>query len=119
MSLDTKSMEYIRKLFPEIEQIEQTELQMKVASTWIEAWKKSKYRRIEDGIFTVATPQNRLVDHIRAVTKSAIAIADVLKEIHHFDVNRDYLIAGSLLHDVDKLIVFEKTGDKYVRAEIA
>jgi len=46
-----------------------------------------------------------VVKHTIAVTELCMRIADVVEEIYGIKVNRDYLIAGALLHDIMK--VFE------------
>ena len=54
------------------------------------------------------------IEHVRTCTKMAIAIDDVLEKAYghrRTPVNRDYLIAGSLLADVGKLLEFDKKPD--------
>ncbi|XRP96293.1 HDIG domain-containing metalloprotein [Methanocaldococcus sp. 16A] len=43
-----------------------------------------------------------LIEHTVSVTKMALKMADVLEEVYGVKVNRDYIIAGALLHDIMK-----------------
>ncbi len=114
-----EEIKYVGKVFPEIDAIKDPQLREQVAEAWIEAWHASKYSQIEDAVFGPQTPQYKLMDHVRGVTNIAIGIAKVLKEIHGFQFNEDHVIAGALLHDIDKMIIFEKKGEVYGVAEVA
>jgi len=46
------------------------------------------------------TEPGSLMSHSRALVKMALAVADVIEEINNIKVNRDYLIAGCILHDI-------------------
>lgn len=91
------------RLFPEIEQIEDVALRRGVVAIWLEVAAECAWDRFED------IPKNleaerfrRLTDHIRGVTRMALALADVAKAEHGTEYNRDQLIAMCLLHDVSK-----------------
>jgi putative nucleotidyltransferase with HDIG domain len=53
------------------------------------------------------------IEHVRAVTLTAIRTAEVFKEVYgdRVPVNMDDLIAGGLLHDIGKLLEYEKRAD--------
>jgi len=94
------------RIFPEIAEIENADLREKVARAWELAaeeggWSEEDLANIP---FTLLIPTDKsLVEHTRRVTRMAMAIADV-----RGDLNRDVLIAGALLHDVGKLLEYEK-----------
>ncbi|CAB3290155.1 Dihydroneopterin 2',3'-cyclic phosphate phosphodiesterase [Methanocaldococcus lauensis] len=52
-----------------------------------------------------------LIEHTISVTKMALKIADVLEEVYGVNVNRDYIIAGALLHDIMKPYNYIKKED--------
>ncbi|WP_456374122.1 HDIG domain-containing metalloprotein [Methanocaldococcus sp.] len=52
-----------------------------------------------------------LIEHTVSVTKMALKIADVLEEVYGVNVNRDYIIAGALLHDIMKPYNYIKKED--------
>jgi putative nucleotidyltransferase with HDIG domain len=53
------------------------------------------------------------VDHVRAVTLTALRAAEVFAEVYgdRVPVNRDLLVAGGLLHDIGKLVEYERRDD--------
>jgi putative nucleotidyltransferase with HDIG domain len=114
---ESQDGEYIRHVFPEIDAIHDPNLREQVVDAWIEAWHASKYPRIEDAVFSTEMPHIKLMDHVRGVAKLALGIAKILEETHGLHVNRDHVVAGALLHDIDKIIRLEKRGASYGVAE--
>jgi putative nucleotidyltransferase with HDIG domain len=102
-----KTLEKVRELFPELEQISDAGLRQKVLKTWLEAWKASHYDRVEQTPFLhgILTEINN-VEHTRAVTAMCVQFAKIIGEFHGIEVNMDYLIAGAILHDVGKLFEY-------------
>ena len=106
------------ELLPEIGEIEDTRLREKVAACWREAmtyrnWTVEELRSIP---FTLLAENVNIyfIEHVRTCAKMAVAVDKVLEEaygIRKTPVNRDVLIAGSLLADVGKLIEFDKKPD--------
>ncbi len=119
MKIDSKK---VRDLLPEIELIKQGDLRDRVAETWADAIEQGGWGLEDLGSipFTLLIPDCRfdLVHHTRAVTKTAIAIAGTLKENYGDAVplDMDLLIAGSLLHDVGKLLEYVKEGGAVVKS---
>jgi putative nucleotidyltransferase with HDIG domain len=108
----------IERAFPAITDIQDSTLRSQVTACWIDAWHQSKYPTLEEAIFTPQIPACRLIDHVRAVTSIAVQIVEVLTQFHQTPINLDYVLAGALLHDIDKLIIYEKTTQGYQRAKI-
>lgn len=105
---------YIEELFPRIRDIKDNDLRDKVIHVWLKAWKMSDYRRIEDhSSWPPASEKIQLsnVEHTNQVVECAIAVADVIERTQKIKINLDTLIAATILHDVDKIILFhESTG---------
>ena len=108
----------ILELLPEITKIEDKGLQDKVIACWAEAisFRDWTNRELESIPFTLLAEniQIRFIEHVRTCCKMAIACDEVLDEAYGHrktPVNRDYLIAGSLLADIGKLLEYEKTKD--------
>lgn len=108
----------IAELFPDIMQIRDGGLRDKVAAVWSESltsgcggkgWTFAEIRAIP---FTLLAGKIDLtfVEHLNSCAKQCIAIADILKSVfgERIPVNRDHLIAGSLLADVGKMLEFDK-----------
>ena len=108
--------EQILELLPEITNIEDKTLQDKVIACWTEAvaFRDWTNRELESIPFTLLAEniQIRFIEHVRTCCKMAIACDQVLDEAYGFrktPVNRDYLIAGSLLADLSLIHISEPT----------
>lgn len=110
--------EQIAELLPEINEISDVALRDKTAAVWSEAlttgcggegWTFDELRAVR---FTLLAGDIKMsyIDHLRSCCKQCMAIADVLKEMFGdiVPINRDYLIAGSLLADVGKPLEYDK-----------
>ncbi len=108
----------IVKKLPEIDLIKDGELRKKVIETWEDAIKIGGWNCDElDKIpFTLLIPDTdiSIIDHTRAVTKTALAMAKEIKNSYgdKIDINFDYLVAGAILHDVGKLLEYGKNDGK-------
>jgi putative nucleotidyltransferase with HDIG domain len=105
----------IKKCFTELQWIKDKNLQDKVVSVWKLAADRGNWRRLEDIPFTLIFENSGLlVDHTKRITNLVWAVANVRKE----NLNRDYLVAGALLHDVGKLLEYELKDGKVVKSEL-
>ena len=52
-----------------------------------------------------------LVEHMVATTKLALTICDSVEQVYHGEINRDLVLAGTLLHDVYKPSTFTVRDD--------
>jgi putative nucleotidyltransferase with HDIG domain len=114
----TYGVKEIAELFPSLMQVNDTSLRAKVAAVWNEAittgcggkgWSFDELRAVK---FTLLAGDIEMtfVEHLNSCARQCIAIADVLESSFSCDipVQRDYLIAGSLLADVGKPLEFDK-----------
>jgi len=103
-----------KRLLPEVSQIHNPKLIEAVLATWQLAqerggWKVDDLRHIP---FTLLIQtKTSLLEHTRRVTRMAMAVAR-----ERGDLNMDYVIAGGLLHDVGKLLEYEKRGGHVVKS---
>lgn len=121
----------MKRAFPEIAQISDTGLQRKVVEVWIRVLKRSKYRHIEDATVYPSSgfpgkddsypelARIKLVDHTLAVVRGAICLAKLAKKMHNIEVDMDTLIAAGIIHDADKMLTYQKKGDKFVTSELS
>ena len=101
-----KTLERVRELFPEADEIADSNLRAKVLKTWLAAWQLSPFDQLEQTPFLEgALAEINNVEHTRAVTVMSIQFAKIAREFLNIQVNTDYLIAGAILHDMGK--VFE------------
>jgi len=62
-------------------------------------------------IGNIGTAERDVINHTIAVTELAIKVADLVENIYGTKVNRDYLIAAALIHDVMKIFEWKKEGE--------
>jgi len=120
MSQATQSLgvEKIAEILPEIRDIQDESLREQVAAVWSEAiatgaggkgWSFEELKAIP---FTLLAGDIdlRYIEHLRSCARQCMAVADVLHEIFgdRIPINRDYLLAGSLLADVGKPLEFDR-----------
>ncbi len=108
----------ILALIPEIKWIHDEELQENVISAYEEAlsfgnWDPEDMDKIPFTLLIPDCPYSYL-SHVRGVIKVARASMENFNEIYatqdsNFKLNNDNLIAGAILHDVGKLMEYEKT----------
>ena len=110
--------EEVLKLLPEINEIKDESLKEKVIACWAEAMQYRNWTidELNSIPFTLLADNVQIyfIEHVRTCCRMAIACDKVLDEAYHerkTPVNRDYLIAGSLLADVGKLLEFDKNPD--------
>ena len=109
------NVQQFKRLFPEANQIRDPKLLDKVRRTWELAQQRGGWKVDElDHIpFTLLVETRKsLPEHTRSVTRMAMAVAR-----ERSDLNMDYVIAGGLLHDVGKLLEYEKLGGKVVKSK--
>jgi putative nucleotidyltransferase with HDIG domain len=108
--------DYIRQLFPDTQRITCEELRGKVVRTLLTAWKAGNYARIED-VHQFEPARDRIaytnVDHTNQVVRLCVKFAEALQDVLKVPVNMDSLLAGALLHDVDKMVIFDAATGRF------
>jgi putative nucleotidyltransferase with HDIG domain len=103
----------IEKYFTELTWIQEKDLRKKVVDVWKMAADRGGWNHLQDIPFTLLFEgSGLLVDHTKRITKLAWNVANVRSE----NLNKDYLIAGALLHDVGKLLEYEMRAGKIVKS---
>ena len=102
------SVEELREIFPEIEQIHDPVLKRGVEEIWQEIAAEMPWDNLREMPKNTKGEKGRsLVEHIRGVTQTALAICEVAKSVQGKPYNRDLLLAACLLHDVSKALEYE------------
>ena len=107
-------MSQFKRLIPEVNQIRNPKLKEGVLRTWQLAMERGGWQvdDLNHIPFTLLTPtKTTLLEHTRRVTRMAMAVAG-----ERGDLNMDYVIAGGLLHDVGKLLEYEKREGKVMKS---
>ncbi len=103
----------VRRLWPELDWIQDEELRAKVARTWVRAFELSALtpddlNRIP---FTLLIPNcaTTFMEHKRCVVHIARRSAEAMKELmgRTLKIDLDVVIAGAILADVGKLLEYE------------
>ncbi|SCZ78683.1 HD domain-containing protein [Acidaminobacter hydrogenoformans] len=107
----------IKELIPEIDWIIEDELKSKVVATYLDAlnmghWEPDDMDKIPFTLLIQNCPFSYL-DHVRGVTRVAKKAMEEFNAIYaskdsKYTLNHDLLIAGALLHDIGKLVEYEK-----------
>lgn len=110
----------MKELLPELELIEDASLRAKVLSAWCDGmqqggWTPDDLQEIPFTLLLNPCPGSFL-DHTRSVTNVAYNAAQTLKKFFgdNIKLNMDYLVAGAILHDVGKLLEYERIEGKIV-----
>jgi putative nucleotidyltransferase with HDIG domain len=103
----------IIRRFPEINEIQDASLRRAVVRVWLLAVQKGGWKTIDDIPFTLLlTTQRTLIDHTRTVTRMAMAIAR-----ERDDLDMDTVIAGGIVHDVGKLLEYQRKGKTITKSD--
>lgn len=99
----------------ELQLIKNQDLKEKIVKVWEEAAKLGKWNRLEEIPFTLIFENSGLlIDHTKRITNLVWNVGNAREE----NLNKDYLVAGALLHDVGKLIEYEFKDGKVVKSEL-
>jgi len=103
----------VERAFPELESIGDPGLRAGVVDAWAGAMDDAGLSTLEGVPWfppaqrELGIEDERLVDHVRDVTRGAVALGQALAERREADVDGDTLVAGALVHDVSKLVEFD------------
>ncbi|MBI4504557.1 MAG: HD domain-containing protein [Chloroflexi bacterium] len=109
----TNHAAHVRQTFArELAEVRDDALREKVVRTWVRSMEASGAHDLEHDLpFTSRLHKPGLgVEHVRAVVRLALAMADVVAAVHGVAVDRDAIAAGALLHDVGKLLEHAPAG---------
>ena len=113
-------VQYIEKLFPSIKELSDPDLRQKVIQAWVNLWHRGNFAKIEDSSWDEEAAVKWNIDwpnyqHVEQVTRVCIAAGKAVKEYMGIDVNMDYLTAAALLHDCDKLVMYDGKTKKWTK----
>lgn len=107
MNINPEAALKLEKLLPRLSDIKDADLKSKVEALWIKLWEEGEYEKIEDPTW-IAEWKDQIdfpnITHVNQVTECAVALGSTVARTLPVNINMDYLIAGALLHDVDKLV---------------
>ncbi|HYG45784.1 MAG TPA: hypothetical protein VEA17_22890, partial [Bordetella sp.] len=96
--------------YPWINDIRDASLRQSVLDVLADLWSQSTFLDIEQ-IPTSGKIDYPNMPHTQCVVELSLAIADAFERHHGIRVNRDVLIAASVLQDASKMVEYEPTAD--------
>jgi putative nucleotidyltransferase with HDIG domain len=112
----------LQDVFPEFQLIRNDGLREQAVMVWEEAIRRGGWT-IDDLVkipFTllIADCKINIIDHTRSVTQVALEAAKVLAQFHGnaYKIDYDMLVCGGLLHDVGKILEYEKTPSGVIKS---
>ena len=113
MQISEAQREAVARTLPEVKEIQDEVLRIKVIDAWAYSLSNSAFDSIDEirASGNPDTPKMKVgtqTDHIRGVTQLAIAIGDsLLRQFPDLPIDRDTLLACALCHDVGKPFEFD------------
>lgn len=116
--------EELLELIPEFNLIEDSDLREKTIKVWEIAlkaggWEMKDLQRMPFTLLIDPCPCS-MIEHIRGVVNVSIEAAKALQSVYKdiIKINRDYLIAGALLHDIGKLVEYKEENGKFIQSNL-
>lgn len=113
----------IQEMFPEIERIQDKKLKENTYRCFEEAMKRGGWTSYDlyEMPFTLLIQECgvKMVDHVRGVTRAALAMAEVFVDLYgkKMPINMDILISGAILHDVGKLLEYKREEGVFMKSD--
>ena len=111
----------LMKELPSISKIGDNALRDLVIEVWVRFWRESPYNDISKAPnFTreLSCGDETLMRHTNAVANMSEAAAREFQQVYGVSLNYDNLLAGAVLHDVDKLVLYGHQGDSVELTEL-
>ncbi len=105
-------------IFPQINQINDSELKRVVIESWSEYLDEYGCEAIMKLPFSGFASDATLVDHISSVAEIAMNMADVFAKKLTVKINKDLLMAAVLLHDLGKAYEYEFVDGAWRKTDI-
>lgn len=92
----------VEDAFPELDDIDDATLRAQVVEAWCLGLDRGGWRHVEDIPYAWNIDEVSNVEHVRGVTRVAVAGASEQRDFHGADPDFDVVRAACLLHDVGK-----------------
>ncbi len=108
------------KAFALTERISNSTLKDGVIRVIVRTWRESGYRTLDEIPNSSGSLEWEVswVEHTNSVTKAAMALAQLYSESYGVNVKFDFLIAAAILHDVDKMVIDERKGNRVEKSSL-
>jgi putative nucleotidyltransferase with HDIG domain len=106
--IDELTVSEVIRLIPAIEKIRSTALRDSVVLTWACSWKDSDYESLHDVL--QGQGAMKLLRHVNGVNDHVEYVIGLAEGTYGLDVDHDVALAGAILHDVDKPLLWTSDG---------
>lgn len=101
---------YVARSMPAILQIADEKTREKVAAVWMAMLKRSGWKDLEEAKFKEGMEAS-LASHVNATVESALAVSRIINKHYGIEFDEDLILTFGLLHDVDKVVEYERDAD--------
>lgn len=108
--------------FPLINEIDnEAHLRDMVIQTWVRLWRQSGFGDIAEApnVLSKQGMDDSLVRHTNAVVRMAKSAAEQIQQVYGMGIDYDLLLAGAFLHDIDKIVLYQRKGDRVELSELS
>lgn len=88
-----------------ISKVQTRGLREAVVLTWVSALKQGGYKSVKDVPQSARAPERSLLDHVNEVNDLVLLLIGVAESHYGLSVDKETLLAASILHDVDKAFI--------------
>ena len=122
LSATAEEKQAVLNRFPLIRQIS-NEIHLKdmVIQTWVRLWRESGFRDIGEApnVLSEQGIDDPLVRHTNAVVRMVKSAAEEIQQVYDMELDPNALLAGAFLHDVDKIVLYQRNGDRVELSELS
>lgn len=104
-----KTYQKVVDQIPAIDAIADAALRDSVVQTWLSVWEASSYSEIDQAPASGSLPARSLLAHVNGVNDRARDFLQIVRD-SGLEVNADVVLAGAVLHDVDKMLIYDWDG---------
>jgi putative nucleotidyltransferase with HDIG domain len=108
------SVETIEQLIPAITLLSDQSLRAGVATTWADVWDQSEYDSLDSAPETPSLPERPLLHHVNETNNLTLELMEFARKNFGLEPRHDVVLAAVILHDVDKLLMYKRLGDRSV-----
>ncbi|MDO8568137.1 MAG: HDIG domain-containing protein [Dehalococcoidales bacterium] len=113
MTATAEEKKIIATRMPTIRQIKDADLRDRVIEAWVRVWRESGFKDIGDAPFQCGLKGSveNLMRHTNATARMSRAAAREFEKVYAVSLNHDFVLAGAILHDLDKIVMYRVNGN--------
>jgi len=109
---------YIESKFPQLQLVTRRDWAEAACDIWVKVWEQSPWENLDEVPANPLTPSVSLMQHMQFVIDTCVQVAKARQSLRGEPLNMDVLIVAAVLHDVSKLLEYERRGGKEVLSRL-